>query len=109
MNVIETINHEHGPRIIVLQNSQVFSEILTRCIKDWFRNPDVVSFENGDDAWAELMRLEPDLLMTDRIHAGMNGEELVWRLAAKEVRYPVLLLSADMPANDELPRSIKLV
>lgn len=109
MSASHTSKHSRRPRIIVLEHSQTFSEILKGCITDWFRDPDVVSFENGDEAWDEMKRQEPDLLMMDQVHPGMNGEELVWWLATREVSFPVLSLSKAMSVNDELAQSIKLV
>jgi FixJ family two-component response regulator len=53
--------------------------------------------------------LEPDLLITDRIHPGLTGEELVWRLAERQVQFPILMLSGDVTATMNPPSDLKLV
>ena len=48
---------------------------------------------DGDEAWEELKRSNPDLLVTDLEHPGLDGIELLKLLAAKNVKYPILILS----------------
>lgn len=97
------------PRIIVLEDSRLLSEIVRFCIQNWFWEADVTSFENGDRAWDELSRLAPDLLITDRMHPGLNGDELLWRLADQQVKFPILLLSGDPTCRTNLPPNLNLV
>lgn len=95
--------------VIVLEDSLLLSEIVKFCILSWFWEAEVTVFENGDLAWAELSRQAPDLLITDRLHPGMKGEELLRRLAEKNVQYPILLLSGDLTAPANLPAKLNLV
>ena len=62
----------------------------------------LVKFLNCDEAWQELLREQPDLLITDMLstnvprrteYFGMSGEELLQRLAERRVGYPILVVS----------------
>lgn len=97
------------PRIILLEDSRLLTEILRFCIADWFRNPELVVFENGDAAWAELTRWAPDLLITDRIHPGLDGDEMLWRLAGRQIKFPILMLSSDVAPRADLPPDLNVV
>jgi two-component system cell cycle response regulator CpdR len=109
MNATADIKRPQRLRIILLEDSHILSEILRLCIMSWFWDAEVVAFENGDDAWEELSRLEPDLLITDRVHPGMDGEELVWKLAAQQARFPILFLSGDIVFPADASPNLKVV
>jgi DNA-binding NtrC family response regulator len=62
----------------------------------------LVKFLNRDEAWEELLREQPDLLITDMLstnvpgrteYFGMSGGELLQRLAERRVGYPILVVS----------------
>jgi DNA-binding response OmpR family regulator len=66
-----------------------------RLIITWtFENVRFTWFRDGNRAWRELSRADPDLLITDFRNFGMTGFEMVQRLAQKEVKYPIFLMSA---------------
>ncbi len=93
------------PRVILLEDSQILSEIMNLCILNWFWDPEVLVFEDGDAAWQELARSEPDLFITDWLHPGADGGELLRRLAERQVKFPVMVVSGEMtsiPDQDKL-------
>ena len=58
------------------------------------------TFTDGDAAWAELTKVDPDILITDLLHPGLDGEEILNLLAAEKVDYPILLIADDsLPAD----------
>src|SRR5665213_241578 len=50
-------------------------------------------FTYGDRAWEELSHGNPDVFITDIAHPGSDGWELIKRLAAKKVTYPILVVT----------------
>ena len=82
-------------RIILVEDEKTLAELLEFCIRQWFQEIEVLPFEDGDAAWRELSRTEPDLLITDFYHPGMNGGMLISKLAEKRVKYPVLFTTAE--------------
>lgn len=109
MSINRDVTEQQKPRIIVLENSQVFSDLLKSCILSWFRHAEVIAFENGDAAWQEIIRQEPDLLMTDRIHAGISGEVLLEKLTERQVRFPILLLASDLSITPKSRSQLRLI
>lgn len=45
---------------------------------------------------------EPDLLITDRRMTQIHGDELVRRLRASKRTFPIIMISGDFAADDEL-------
>lgn len=62
-------------------------------IQDWFKDAETVTFNSSQAALRELEQRDPDLLITGDKMPRMTGEELVRRLIAKNVDYPILLLT----------------
>lgn len=96
-------------RILLLEDSQILAEIMKLFILGWFRSPKVIIHGNGDLAWADLVRQDPDLLITDRKHPGLDGDELVRRLAARQAKFPILMLSGDPNAIENPPPDLRLL
>jgi len=81
-------------RIVLVDDEKYMLQLLETYIQSWFDDVDLLQFQNGDDAWREMSETEPDLLITDWRHPGLDGGELLRKLAGKHVRTPVLMISA---------------
>ena len=81
------------PRIVLLEDEKLLCRLMEQCLHEWFARIDIVKLENGDDAWQELLRMKPDLLILDWKHPGLTGEEILHRLALDKAAFPVLLTS----------------
>ena len=68
----------------------LFSNSLKDRTKDRFQ---FHKFTDGDQAWEELSKADPDVFITDISHLGSDGYELMKRLAAKKVTYPILVVT----------------
>lgn len=82
-----------APRIVLLEDEPALSRLFEQCLREWFTNIELVKFANGAEAWRELSRTKPDLLILDWVHPGMTGEEILKQLALDRARYPILLTS----------------
>ena len=81
------------PRVVLLEDERVLSSLIEHCLQDWFERIDLVKFGSGDEAWLELTRSKPDLLILDWKHPGLTGHEILQRLAVDQARVPILLTS----------------
>ncbi len=81
------------PQIILLEDEPLLVKLFEFCIAEWFKKTELLEFKNGDDAWQELSRMEPDLLIMDGTHPGLGGLEIMDRLAKKKAGCPILLTS----------------
>jgi DNA-binding response OmpR family regulator len=81
------------PRVLILEDEAQVANLLELGLREWFREPAVKCFANGNDVWAEIGREEPDLLIMDWAHPGMDGSELMAKLTAKPVHFVILLTS----------------
>jgi DNA-binding response OmpR family regulator len=81
-------------RIVLLDDEKHMLKLFELYIREWFKDVELVPFQNGDAAWLELSRTEPSLFITDWYHPGLDGGELVRKLAEKQAKVPVLMISA---------------
>ena len=84
-------------RIVSVDDDEYRLEMVeTNMIPRCFKGATVQSFLDAEEAWQELSRTDPDLLITDddKIMGKLNGDEIVRRLADREVTYPIVVISA---------------
>jgi CheY-like chemotaxis protein len=75
-------------------------------IRERFKNATILLFDDPVEAWQELSKSNPDLLITDdRMHK-IGGDELCERLLARQVTYPIILNSAFEPKEPEWVRGL---
>ena len=93
------------PRIILVDDEEWYQAMVEPIIRDYFEELTLLKFRNRDEAWLELLKSDPDLLITDmrndnipstselKESLGMSGFELLKLLAVRRVRYPILVVS----------------
>ncbi len=80
-------------RIILIEDEPVMWEIMEIWLRQWFLNFELLKFEDGDQAWAEIARETPDLLIMDWEHPGMHGREIFAQLVEQKVHFPLIVTS----------------
>ena len=80
-------------RIILIEDEPVMWEIFEIWLRQWFLDFELLKFDDGDKAWAELSRQDPDLLIMDWEHPGMHGREIFEKLVEKKVKFPLIVSS----------------
>jgi CheY-like chemotaxis protein len=80
-------------RIVFVDDDDVILEMVGSLIRDWLKNLTLLSYQDGETAWQELLRTDPDLLITDVVRSGMTGCEMLPLLAQRKVKYPILVHS----------------
>jgi CheY-like chemotaxis protein len=82
------------PRIVLVDDQEFTHEMVDLVLRESLRHYTLVKFLNRDEAWQELQRQQPDLLITDMLstnvpgrteYLGMSGRELLRRLAEHRV------------------------
>jgi DNA-binding response OmpR family regulator len=69
------------PKVVLLEDEKLLQEFFKYWICSTLPNVDLAVFANGDEAWQELCRAPVDLFITDELHRGMCGSEIIKRLA----------------------------
>lgn len=75
---------------------QLYSDLLTATSNQF----QIRKFSDGDEAWNELTKTDPDLLIMDVFHPGLDGLEILNLLAVERVAYPILVITGDSPFGD---------
>lgn len=84
------------PRIVLVNDDPNALKLMELLISDWFEGVTLLTFQNGADAWQELRREAPDLLITDlmrREDDPLDGWVMIPLLAERRVKYPVVVVS----------------
>lgn len=92
-------------RVVYLDDHKLFrGTVVNYCIKPFFKNMDIIEFENGDDTY-DFIKTEIgnnnkiDLIITDINHPGLRGQELVKYirfhegLSVSSKRIPIIMLT----------------
>lgn len=87
---------ERELRIVIVDDDPTVLETLKLLVDSHFKNVSVVTFQDGDDAWRELSRVDPDLLMTDINHPGLNGSDMLTLLGKRNACYPIFVVSGSL-------------
>ena len=88
-------------RVIIAEDDECLSNLYALVIEKYFTLVQIQKFTNGDDVWRELSKANPDLLITDVQHSGMEAWEMLELLAAAKVTYPILLISGEIQSGVE--------
>ena len=88
-------------RIVSVDDEEVRLELVEMTISGCFKGVTVQSFQDAEEAWQELSRTDPDLLITDDIMGNLNGDEIVGRLADRKVTYPIIVINGYGPERDQ--------
>jgi TPR repeat protein len=82
-------------RIIVVNDEEGPIQSIKIILQKWYnKDAEVLAFDDSEKAWQELLRTDPDLLITDDIMPALGGMEIVSRLADKKTAYPVILTTS---------------
>ena len=93
---------QHPLRIVSVDDEDWRLEIVEMTISGYFNGVTVQSFLDAEEAWQDLLRTDPDLLITDDIMSKLMGEDIVRRLADRKVAYPIIVISGwDGPETEQ--------
>jgi response regulator RpfG family c-di-GMP phosphodiesterase len=88
----------HPRRIVILDDQPEVGEccelMLRKCL---FRDLDpleILTFTDAAKAMSELLREDPDLFITDIHHVGIPCDVMIETLAKRNIKYPILVVSA---------------
>jgi DNA-binding NtrC family response regulator len=81
-------------RIILVDDLPEVMVAIEACIRSRFANIDFFKFVDGEEAWQEIIREEPDCVVSDLVRPGVDGCELLRRLAQRRVKFPILIVSS---------------
>jgi DNA-binding NtrC family response regulator len=86
-------------RIVHVDDEEVLLQMVRAIITAKFNNVTIQGFQDSNEAWQELLRADPCLLITDDKMPGPTGEDLVRWLGQKQVQYPIIVTSAWPPTE----------
>jgi FixJ family two-component response regulator len=85
-------------RIVNVDDEEIVLDIVKAMIRAKF-DVTIQSFQDSNEAWQELLRADPVLLITDNIMPGPTGEDLVRWLVQRQVQYPIVVTSGWPPTE----------
>jgi TPR repeat protein len=87
-------------RITMVCSEPAPFQSLEFVIRLWFKDATFRLFQdNGEEAWQELSRIDPDLLIMADVMPVLRGEEIGRRLLDRKATYPIIVTSAFDPTE----------
>ena len=83
-------------RIVWIEDCTDLVQSFKRLIRKTIPEAELIAFTNGHEAWEWLDRETPDVLISDLVHPGMGGLEMLSLLRRKNVSYPIIMFSGMM-------------
>lgn len=90
----------HPPRIVVVDDETVVLQAMEFVVRSVFPDVNLLQFLDSKEAWLDLSKTDPDLLITDDGMPRLKGKEIVQRLADKKAAYPIIVNSALEPNQE---------
>lgn len=87
-------------RILIAEDEEDLNEILVKRLKN--ENYGVDSCFNGEDAWDFISLTDYDAVVLDIMMPKLNGIEVLKRIRSKNIKTPVLLLTAKDSIEDRV-------
>ncbi|WP_304509556.1 response regulator transcription factor [Anaerotignum sp.] len=87
-------------RILIAEDEKDLNEILVKRLKN--ENYGVDSCLNGEDAWDFISLTDYDAVVLDIMMPKLNGIEVLKRMRSKNIKTPVLLLTAKDSIEDRV-------
>ncbi len=81
-------------QIVMLDDEPFVCQAVRMMLNFDLPNAEILTFTDVEAALEELERENPDLFTTDYAHPKINGLELLRILAARKVKYPIIMMSA---------------
>lgn len=94
---------DHKPRplrVVMVDDDPDLLEVYMEVLRETFGQAEFVPFVRPLKALEELEQRDPDLLITGIKMPQMDGFQLIERLFARRVQYPILVLTAFSPAKE---------
>ena len=88
-------------RIVLVDDEEFFVLILAQMLRSRY-DATIQPFTSSQAAWEELDRASPDMLIVGGVMPPPCGEEIVRRLMARNVSYPILVVSGYLSTGDVL-------
>lgn len=89
-------------RVVVLDDCRTLTGAFSTALKNWYDGIVAVECHTGDEAWEELSRTDPDVLMTDVQQMGLPVTDMLQLLAAKGVTYPIFVITGSSGLEQHL-------
>lgn len=93
----------HSLRIVMVYSNPEPFKCLEFFIRLCFENIVLVTLvhlqDRGEEAWTELSRIDPDLLIMADAMPFPRGEEIIRRLLDRKASYPIILVSSSPPVE----------
>ena len=80
-------------KIVVLNDEPVYLERIAATIRACYNGIELRLFQDGREAWQELLRGDPAFLITSDKMPGMSGEEICRGLLTMRGRFPIIITS----------------
>ncbi len=87
---------EEKMKVLIVEDSIFVQKLLTKLIVDHIPGCEIQIANNGEQGYNLFTEFQPDLITTDLLMPGLNGQEMLRMIRETDSHVKIIILSADI-------------
>lgn len=83
-------------KILIIDDSIFFRNVLIKIFKQYLAEADIVTANNGIEAYAVYQKERPDIILTDLLMPVGTGQEFLRLIKENDIQAKVIVMTADI-------------
>lgn len=83
-------------KVLIVEDSIFVQKMMSKLIGDHIPNCEIRTATNGEDGFRLYQEFEPDIITTDLLMPGLNGQDMLRMIREMDQDVKIIILSADI-------------
>ncbi|WP_145330794.1 response regulator transcription factor [Paenibacillus xylanexedens] len=83
-------------KVLIVEDSIFVQKMMSKLISDHIPDCEIRTATNGEDGFRLYQDYKPDLITTDLLMPGLNGQDMLRLIREKDQNVKIIILSADI-------------
>ncbi|MBU5351617.1 response regulator transcription factor [Paenibacillus silvae] len=83
-------------KVLIVEDSIFVQKMMSKLIGDHIPNCEIQTATNGEDGFRLYQEFEPDIITTDLLMPGLNGQDMLRMIREMDQDVKIIILSADI-------------
>lgn len=83
-------------KVLIVEDSMFVQKMMSKLIGDHIPNCEIRTATNGEEGYRLYQDFKPDLITTDLLMPGLNGQDMLRLIREKDQNVRIIILSADI-------------
>lgn len=83
-------------KVLIVEDSIFVQKVMSKLISDHIPDCEIRTATNGEDGYQLYQDYKPDLITTDLLMPGLNGQDMLRLIRENDQNVKIIILSADI-------------